>query len=63
MATEASEFDSLVGAFQIDKTDPNLAAWIGLRRNDPDVAMGGFLSTFLKQTATSGTIGRWSPIA
>jgi hypothetical protein len=32
-----------VRAFQIDKNDPNLAIWIGLRRNDPDVVMVGYL--------------------
>jgi hypothetical protein len=33
----------VVRAFQIDKGDPNLAIWIGLRRNDPDVVMVGYL--------------------
>jgi hypothetical protein len=32
-----------VRAFQIDKGDPTLAIWIGLRRNDPDVVMVGYL--------------------
>jgi hypothetical protein len=32
-----------VRAFQIDKSDPNLAIWIGLRRNDPDIVMVGYL--------------------
>jgi hypothetical protein len=32
-----------VRAFQIDKNDSTLAIWIGLRRNDPDVVMVGYL--------------------
>jgi hypothetical protein len=43
-----------VRAFQIDKNDPNLAIWVGLRRNDPDVVMVGYL-----QYVPNGTGDRW----
>ena len=43
-----------VRAFQIDKSDPNLAIWIGLRRNDPDVVMVGYL-----QYVPNGTSDKW----
>jgi len=42
-----------VDAFQIDKNDPNLAIWIGHRRNDPNVLMVGYL-----QNVTDGTGNR-----
>ena len=43
-----------VRAFQIDKSDPNLAIWIGLRRNDPDVVMVGYL-----QYVPNATGNKW----
>src|SRR5262245_6013194 len=43
-----------VRAFQIDKNDPDLAIWIGLRRNDPDVVMVGYL-----QYVPNGTGDKW----
>jgi hypothetical protein len=43
-----------VRAFQIDKNDPNLAIWVGLRRNDPDVVMVGYL-----QYVPDGTSDKW----
>jgi hypothetical protein len=43
-----------VRAFQIDKSDPNLAIWIGLRRNDPDVVMVGYL-----QYVPNGPSDKW----
>jgi hypothetical protein len=43
-----------VRAFQIDKNDPNIAIWIGLRRNDPDVVMVGYL-----QYVPDGTSDKW----
>jgi len=44
-----------VDAFQIDKNDPNLAIWIGRRRNDPNVVMVGYL-----QYVPNATGGKWS---
>ena len=43
-----------VRAFQIDKSDPNIAIWIGLRRNDPDAVMVGYL-----QYVPNGTSDKW----
>ena len=39
---------------RIDKNDPNLAIWVGLRRNDPDVVMVGYL-----QYVPNGTSDQW----
>jgi hypothetical protein len=43
-----------VRAFQIDKNDPNVAIWIGLRRNDPEVVMVGYL-----QYVPNASEGKW----